>query len=92
MLASWNIRGFNDPAKQSIMKQLIANRILSVMGIIETRVRLDNVFSVRMKVLLPNCMVVDNYAYSPLGKSGLCIIQPFQMLLCWLLLLNLSIA
>lgn len=39
---SWNIRGLNDPAKQSEVAALVCKYKLHLLAILETRVRKEN--------------------------------------------------
>ena len=41
-LASWNIRGFNDPYKQRDLRSLIFKHKLCLVGLNETKVREEN--------------------------------------------------
>ena len=71
MLASWNIRGLNDPSKQSAVRKLIAEQKLWAVGLIEIRVRNANVDKVWTGLKLRNWHLLSNQAYYPLGRIWL---------------------
>lgn len=68
MIISWNIRGLNNPLKQAEIKSLIANKKIGVMGVLETRVKVDNMQLVWRNLKLANWNLVHNYSYDPLGR------------------------
>lgn len=35
-LMTWNVRGFNEPKKQVEVKRLLANKLVNVVGLLET--------------------------------------------------------
>lgn len=41
-LGSWNIRGLNDPLKQKEVRSLIITNSFSLMGVVDTKVRVEN--------------------------------------------------
>ncbi|RAL52409.1 hypothetical protein DM860_007266 [Cuscuta australis] len=47
MIGTWNIRGLNTPLKQKEVLNLIHKYNLSVLGILETKVKKDNISSVK---------------------------------------------
>lgn len=51
--ASWNIRGLNNPIKQVKIRKFIQANILSLIGLVETKVRPENLAST-MKQSLPS--------------------------------------
>ncbi|XP_050220840.1 uncharacterized protein LOC126671160 [Mercurialis annua] len=70
MLAVWNIRGLNNPLKQSEIASLIRRNKLSVVGIVETRVshaQFDNVWK-KFGNKLPNWGILHNYCCSDMGR------------------------
>lgn len=46
LFGCWNIRGLNDPLKQSELQKFIIQKDVSFMGIVETKVRDENINSV----------------------------------------------
>ena len=38
-IGAWNIRGLNDPCKQNEVRKLIIDHNLSVLGVVEAKVR-----------------------------------------------------
>ena len=70
-LASWNIRGMNDPLKQKELRSLVRDHSLSVVCILETRVRSHN--SVRIfNSILPGWELHHNYEHSKIGRIWVC--------------------
>ena len=70
-LASWNIRGMNDPLKQKELRSLVRDHSLNVVCILETRVRRHN--SVRIfNSILPGWELHHNYEHSELGRIWVC--------------------
>lgn len=68
MIASWNIRGLNDPPKQSEIKNLIAKNRVALMGVLETRVREENMEKVLRGIGLKNWDLITNYNEATLGR------------------------
>ncbi|XP_050207366.1 uncharacterized protein LOC126656792 [Mercurialis annua] len=68
MIGTWNIRGLNDPIKQSEMKNLIVSKSLYAMGILETRVRPVNFDKVWKSCKLFKWNVINNNSFSELGR------------------------
>ncbi|KAL0291608.1 UNVERIFIED_CONTAM: putative mitochondrial protein [Sesamum radiatum] len=63
MLAVWNVRGLNSIAHRHAVGQLVRDRGVQFLGILETRVRRGNVQLVRAN-LLPNWSWFDDYSGS----------------------------
>lgn len=68
MILSWNIRGFNSPLKQSELKTMIAKYKIDVMGVMETRIREENMSEVWGKLNLSNWNLVHNYGMNDQGR------------------------
>ena len=51
-VGSWNIRGLNDPRKQVEVRRFILEHHVSLMGVVETKVRHQN-FSPTIRNCLP---------------------------------------
>ena len=70
-LATWNIRGMNDSLKQKELSTLVRARSLSVVCILETRVRIHN----RVRIfnsILPGWEMHHNYEHAALGRIWVC--------------------
>lgn len=66
-----NICGLNDPLKQREAKCFVNNNNLSLIGLIEHKIRQGWVDRV-MKVVCPNWLFVHNYPQAPLGRILVC--------------------
>lgn len=42
-IATWNIRGLNFPAKQKAIKELVLQYKIAIIGLVETKVKEENV-------------------------------------------------
>ena len=41
-IASWNIRGFNDPSRQKELRKILLKEEIKVMGVLETKIKDQN--------------------------------------------------
>ncbi|XP_050207530.1 uncharacterized protein LOC126656948 [Mercurialis annua] len=70
MIGAWNIRGINNPNKQSEVASLISKNKLQFIGITETRVnsvKFDKVWNC-LKSKIPGWGVINNYSCSSIGR------------------------
>ncbi|XP_022842002.1 uncharacterized protein LOC111365698 [Olea europaea var. sylvestris] len=67
----WNVRGLNDPLKQSKVKNLITSNRLSLCGLVETKVKEKNQNKVA-NAIFKSWSVLTNYNCSPLGRIWIC--------------------
>lgn len=44
-MGAWNVRGLNDPLRQKEVLNLVRSQHLSLIGLVETKVRLENMLS-----------------------------------------------
>lgn len=65
---SWNIRGLNSSLKQSKVKIMIARYKLVVMGVLETRLRTENMDAVWNKIQLHQWKMEHIYSMSDQGR------------------------
>ncbi|KAH7671478.1 DNase I-like protein, partial [Dioscorea alata] len=65
---SWNIRGLNGPIKQSGLKSVIMKYKIAVMGILETRIKVENWCELWRKFQLPQWNIAHNYSSSDHGR------------------------
>lgn len=63
---SWNIRGLNDSSKILIVKDHIRVNGISVIDILETRVKAENAMRIRHSINI-RLSWEDNYVYSHTG-------------------------
>jgi exonuclease III len=70
-ILSWNIRGLNLPLKQKEIKKLIIHHKISILRVMETRVKLEN-FSKVANYMMPGWKVINNYSKHCLGKIWIC--------------------
>ncbi|GAV71615.1 Exo_endo_phos domain-containing protein, partial [Cephalotus follicularis] len=66
-VAVWNGRGLNDPSKQSEVKHFISSNNISLLGILESRVRLPNCDKVARNIY-KNWNCFSNHSVSMLGR------------------------
>ncbi|KAF5208043.1 hypothetical protein FRX31_002370, partial [Thalictrum thalictroides] len=59
-LSVWNIRGLNDPSKGKVVRKLIDEKRIGLMGIVETRVKEKNKAVVFNSIGL-HWPMLDNY-------------------------------
>lgn len=65
---AWNIRGLNDPVKQKVVRSIVGSNKFSLMGVVETKVRLPNI-----QVTVHNCFPrnwswMDNFTHGPVAR------------------------
>lgn len=63
-LASWNVRGLNNPIKQAEIRKFIHANSLSLIGIVESKIRKEN-----MDLSLKHC-IPDGWDYVHNGNIG----------------------
>ncbi|KAG8644820.1 hypothetical protein MANES_10G001700v8 [Manihot esculenta] len=68
MIGSWNVRGLNDPKKQSEVNTLIARNKLAAIGLIETRVKQERSQKVQNNLKLYEWQFIDNYQFASSGR------------------------
>lgn len=68
MISSWNVRGLNDPKKQSEVNTLIARNKLAAIGLIETRVKQERSQKVQNNLKLYEWQFIDNYQFASSGR------------------------
>lgn len=68
MISSWNIRGLNGPLKQEEIRSLVLSRKIVVLGILETRIKEENLLPVWKILNLANWEVVHNHESDVLGR------------------------
>ncbi|KAH7666191.1 DNase I-like protein [Dioscorea alata] len=68
MILSWNIRGLNNPLKQSEVKYLIVRNKVVILGILETRVKEQNMNIGRKNLKLPGWELIQNYSSDDSGR------------------------
>ena len=67
IISSWNIRGLNHPSKQLEVAKFIYDNNIDVMGIIETKVRIENEIFIKNKCF-KNWDFVSNSCTSSTGR------------------------
>ena len=70
-IASWNIRGLNDPLKQREVRSFVKSKAIDLICLVETRVRApnrDRIFS----SLFPGWRLFHNYEHALLGRIWIC--------------------
>ena len=70
-LAAWNIRGLNDPLKEKELSAFVRVHFLSVVCILETRVRTSNT-DIIFSSILPGWGLLHNYDHALLGRIWVC--------------------
>lgn len=65
---SWNMRGLNDPIKQIEIKSFVKNNNMSLIGLIEHKIKEPNSGRI-LNSMLPNWSFVHNYAHAPIGRN-----------------------
>ena len=63
----WNVRGMNKRYKQKEIKLLLQNNKVTLAGLIETRVKENNVKTI-LKGIAPGWRILHNYTDSPNGR------------------------
>jgi len=67
IIRCWNVRGLNDPIKHSALRRLIHQERITLLGLVETRVRDKNKDNVS-QLLLRNWSFLYNYDFSCRGR------------------------
>lgn len=67
----WNIRGFNKSLKHKEVKKILRCNKVSILCLIETKVKESNVRKVK-DIICPNWLMVHNYSTNPLGRIWIC--------------------
>jgi len=70
-LLSWNIRGLNMPLKQKEIRRMVFSHRISILCLLETRVKQDN-FPKVAGSMLPGWEIINNYSKHCLGKIWIC--------------------
>ena len=70
-LAAWNIRGLNDPLKQTELKSFVRVHSLSVVCLLETRIRESNKDRIFTSIF-PGWNLLHNYDHALLGRIWVC--------------------
>ena len=68
MIISWNIIELNGLLKQAEVKAVILKYNVVLMGVLETRIREEDMSAVWSKLNLHNWELVNNYSSSNLGR------------------------
>lgn len=63
-VAAWNIRGLNTPIKKMEVRSLLADNNISIMGVLETKVKEENCDRVRKGICDWNFITNYNHAYN----------------------------
>ncbi|XP_074315376.1 uncharacterized protein LOC141651570 [Silene latifolia] len=66
IISSWNIRGFNDPIKQLEVRGYLYQNKIEVLGLLETRVRLNNSATISKK--FSTYTIINNYSHHCNGR------------------------
>ena len=66
-LTAWNIRGLNDPLKQKELKSFVRVHSLSVVCLLETRIRESNKDRIFTSIF-PGWNLLHNYDHALLGR------------------------
>lgn len=67
----WNIRGLNDPLKQKEAKIFVRTSKLSMVGLLEHKIKESNVDRI-LKYICPHWHSTHNYRHAPLGRILVC--------------------
>ena len=70
-LAAWNIRGLNDPLKKKEIRSFVRVHSISVVCILETRVKSSNMDRICASIL-PGWGLIHNYDHALLGRIWVC--------------------
>lgn len=68
---AWNIRGLNMPLKQREVKKMVKRLKVSILGLVETRVKLENLVRIQA-AMFPGWGIIHNYSSHRLGRIWLC--------------------
>lgn len=67
----WNIGGFNKPLKQKELVKCVRRLNVSIICLVETRVREENVRKFKYG-MFPNWKIIHNYSSHVLGRIWIC--------------------
>lgn len=67
----WNLRGLNDPIKQREAKLFIKNNNLSLIGLLEHKVKEANAKRI-LNFICPHWHFAHNYNFAPIGRILVC--------------------
>lgn len=67
----WNLRGLNDPLKQSEARKWVKNNNLSLVGLIEHKSKEPKAQNI-VNIMFPHWHAANNFALGPLGRIPLC--------------------
>lgn len=67
----WNIRGLNDPIKQKEAKFFVKNNKLSLVGLIEHKIKEPRAERIVIYIC-PNWHFTHNYTHAPIGRILVC--------------------
>lgn len=70
-LGFWNIRGLNDPLKQKEVKCFVHKNKLSIVGLLEHKIKEGNAFRV-INHICPQWSFVNNYTQASIGRILVC--------------------
>lgn len=71
MIITWNVRGLNDPLKQAAVKKLLLTKKISLPGVLEPRVRSDNLDKVWNSFRLDQWTLITNKAQERVARIWL---------------------
>lgn len=63
----WNMRGLNDPLKQKEVRSFVNKNKLSIIGLVEHKIKEPN-FNRVFCSMIPSWSFVHNYSHSPNGR------------------------
>lgn len=64
---SWNLRGLNDPIKQKAAKDFLNKNQLSLIGLIEHKIKTPNIRRIT-NYICPHWQTTDNSVHAPIGR------------------------
>lgn len=67
----WNLRGLNDPLKQSEARKWVKNNNLSLVGLIEHKIKEPKAQKI-VNIMFPHWHAANNFPQGPLGRILLC--------------------
>lgn len=67
-IGAWNIRGLNDPLKQKEVRRIIFSNNFSLMGVVETKVRLPNIQATAHNCFPKDWLWLDNFTNGPVAR------------------------
>lgn len=70
-IASWNVRGLNDPSKHKEIKKLVLNENINVMGVLETKIKQVNEINICAKCF-GNWSFLSNSQPTVTGRVWVC--------------------